>query len=317
MFAGAVAFGAFANSFRASSKTSAASEAIQSHDAAAMVTGKKPPVFDHHFRPFQLGEVINLSEDSAIFRFLLHSPEDEFDLVACSTLQASFREGMNLVDQPMRFYTPITPNGTKGYFDLIVRKYPNGRFTEHLFGMEAGETLLFRCIQYKMRYKPNKWREVGLIGGGTGITSLLQVMRASFGEATDKTKMSLLYASRSESKILLRGLIDDFAARFANRLKVTYIIDKPEDPATWKGRVGHITQQLIQETMPAPANDICVLICGPDPMMSAIVGAPPAVLKQMSGGLAIQPAMANLNNLQDVAGYMGKLGYAKEMLYRF
>jgi cytochrome-b5 reductase len=69
--------------------------------------------------------------------------------------------------------------------------------------------------------------------------------------------------------------------------------------------------------MPAPANDICVLICGPDPMMSAIVGAPPAVLKQMSGGLAIQPAMANLNNLQDVAGYMGKLGYAKEMLYRF
>lgn len=310
LFAGAMAVGAFANSFRATPTASAASKPV-------LPDGKKAPIFDHHFRPFQLGEVINLSEDAAIFRFLLHSPDDEFDLVACSTLQASFKEGANAVDNPTRFYTPITANGTKGYFDLIVRKYPHGRFTEHLFGMDIGETLSFRCIQYKMRYKPNKWREMGLIGGGTGITSLLQAMRASFGDASDKTKISLLYANRSESKILLRGLIDDFATRFADRFKVTYIVDKADNPATWTGRTGHITEELIKELMPPPADDICVLVCGPDKMMSSVVGAPPAVLKQMSGGLAAQPTMAIVNNLQDVQGLMGRLGYLSEMVYRF
>lgn len=304
-FLGALATGAMMNSYQSSSKVSASAKE------------KRSAVFDHHFRNFPLGEVINLSEDTAIFRFLLPTQDDVFDLIPCSTLQACFKEGTNAVEQPVRFYTPITPNGTKGYFDLIVRKYPKGRFTEHLFSMEVGENIQFRCIQYKMQYKPNKWREVGMIAGGTGITCMLQVMRASFSAPEDRTKMSLLFANRSESKILLRGLIDDFAAKFSSRFNVHYIIDKPENPQEWRGRVGYINAKTIKETMPAPADDIVVLICGPDPMMHSICGSQKAVLKQMSGALAQQPAMANLNNIQDVGGFMEELGYQKEMLYRF
>jgi len=306
LFCGALAFGAMTNSLRTSSQVSA--EAVEK---------SKKHMFDHHFKPFQLGEVINLSEDTAIFRFLLPNPSDIFDLVPCSTLQAQFKDGSNIVDQPMRFYTPITRNGTQGYFDLIVRKYPNGRFTEHLFSMEVGENLLFRCIQYKMKYRPNKWRHVGMIAGGTGITCMLQVMRASFAAPEDRTQMSLLYANRAESKILLRGLIDEYAQKFADRFKVTYIVDKAENEKEWKGKLGHISCSLVKETMPAPADDIIVLICGPDPMMHKIAGSSKAVMKQMSGGLALQPAMSNLNNIQDVGGYLEELGYQKEMLYRF
>lgn len=320
MFLGAVGFGAAAKSW------------IQTHNATAHAhTGlehresihqfkseaKRAHIFDHHYKPFVLGEVINLSEDSAIFRFLLHRQEDVFDLVPCSTLQACFKEGMNTVDQPMRFYTPITPNGTKGYFDLIVRKYPKGRFTEHLFSMEVGETLLFRSIQYKMQYKSNKWRHVGLIGGGTGITSLLQVMRASFQDPEDRTNISLLFANRSESKILLRGMLDAFAVQFADRFKVHYTVDKAEDPEKWKGFTGHITLDMVRKTMPPPAEDVKMLVCGPDRMMQQVVGAKMGVMKAMSGGLAQQPVAANLNNIQDVQGFLGDLGYTKEMVYRF
>jgi cytochrome-b5 reductase len=277
----------------------------------------KRSVFDHRFQQFILGQVINLSEDTAIFRFLLHSPEDVFNLPACSTLQASFKEGSARIDQPMRFYTPITPSGTKGYFDLIVRRYDNGRFTEHLFGMEIGEPLLFRVLQYKLNYKPNKWQHIGLIGGGTGITPLLQVLQASFQHPEDRTKLSLLYAARSESKILLRGLLNEMEAEHSDRFKIYYTVDKPENPSEWKGFTGRISEETLKITMPPPRKGNLVLVCGPDKMLFAVCGSPWAVLKSMSGGAVVQPAGVNLNNFQDVGGLLARLGYTKEIVYRF
>uniref|UniRef100_A0A0A9XWR8 NADH-cytochrome b5 reductase 1 n=1 Tax=Lygus hesperus TaxID=30085 RepID=A0A0A9XWR8_LYGHE len=111
----------------------------------------------------------------------------------------------------MRFYTPITPNGTKGYFDLLVRKQRPGRFTEHLFSMNIGDNLLFRVVQYKLRYRKNRWKEVGLICGGTGICPILQFMSASLESKGDTTKMNLLFGNRSENQILLKGMLDKLA----------------------------------------------------------------------------------------------------------
>ena len=135
---------------------------------------------------------------------------------------------------------------------------------------------------------------------------------------TRKTRPScLLFANRSESKILLRGMLDSFAVQFADRFKVHYCIDRVENPETWKGYVGYLSKQMIKDTMPAPAEDIKMLVCGPDKMMHNVVGAKLGVMKAMSGGLAMQPTAANLNNIQDVQGFLGDLGYTKEMVYRF
>jgi cytochrome-b5 reductase len=273
-------------------------------------------IFDYNFRPFVLGEVINLAEDVAVFRFLTPDPEDEFNLIPCSTLQACFKTGAFIIEQPMRFYTPITANGEKGYFDILVKKQPNGRFTEHLFSMEAGETLLFRCIQYKMKYAANRWSHVGMIGGGTGITPLLQVIQASLATPEDKTKLSLLFANKSEDKILLKGILDKMAAESHGRFDINYIVDKAGSK-DWKGYVGHVNGELIKKHMPPPAQDTLVLVCGPDGMMNAVVGAAFNVLKAMSGGNPQQPAGANLNNVMEVGGIMGSMGYTRDNTYRF
>ncbi|CBH18625.1 NADH-cytochrome b5 reductase, putative [Trypanosoma equiperdum] len=275
-------------------------------------------VLDTKFKPLALGEVINLAEDVAIFRFLLPRVDDTFDLVPCSTLQACLKEGANIVDQPMRSYTPITPNGTMGYFDLLVKKQPRGRFTEHLFSMNVGDTLLFRVVQYKLQYKKNRWAEVGLIGGGTGICPLLQFMNASLDTPGDKTKLSLLFANRSENKILLKGMLDGTAKKHADRLSVHYTVDMLENPQSdYNGYIGYITPQMIKETMPEPADNNLVLVCGPDPMMTKVVGSSPNVLKAMSGGLAYQPTGTVLNNAPDVGGILGDMGYTKDHVYRF
>lgn len=304
-------------------------------------------VFTLKFKPFVLGEVINLAEDVAIFRFLLNNPDDIFNLVPCSTLQAHYKEGSNIVDQPMRFYTPITPNGNQGYFDLLVKKQRPGRFTEHLFSMNVGESLLFRVVQYKLRYNKNRWKDVGFICGGTGVCPILQFMNAALDTPNDTTKMTMLFANRSENKILLKGVLDAKSKEFKDRLKVYYVIDKVQNPDIranpvfvksrkvldldlttlpefdedgkryFNGFEGYIDLPLLQATMPKPSDSTLILLCGPDPMMVSLAGAAPMVLRAMSGGLAYQPTGAVLNNVADVSGHLGSLGFQKEMVYRF
>lgn len=273
-------------------------------------------VFDHQFRPFKLGEVINLAEDVCVFRFLMPEANDEFSLKPCSTLQSCFKSGVMIVEQVQRFYTPITKNGTKGYFDILVKKQHDGRMTEHLFSMEVGESLFFRSVQYKLNYKPNKWNHVGMIGGGTGITPLYQVIQHAATLPDDNTKLSLLYANQTENKILLKGCLDQYEKDLNGRFKATYIVNKADDPENWKGHTGYITKKLIQETMPPPGENVMVMVCGPDKMMAHICGSPFGVLKAMSGGTPWQPA-GGINNFADVEGLLGELGYLKEMVYRF
>lgn len=275
----------------------------------------KDTIFSRRFKPFTLGEVINLGPDVAIFRFLLPNEDDVFALPPCSTLQCLVKQGSQMVEQIQRFYTPITPNGAKGYFDIIVRKYPGGRMTEHLFSMEAGERMQFRTISTKLKYIPNKWKEVGLIGGGTGITSLLQVIRAVVENPSDKTKCTLLFANRTERKILLKGLLDQLVKDSNGRFFAHYTVDSVTEK--WDGMVGKIDAAMIQKTMPKPSKDNIICVCGPDKMMQSLCGIPSAVLKAMSGGYAYQPMHSGLGNLGDLAGALGDLGYGNDEVYRF
>eukprot|EP00758_Cryptobia_borreli_P002302 Tbor_TRINITY_DN2928_c0_g1::TRINITY_DN2928_c0_g1_i1::g.1100::m.1100/K00326/E1.6.2.2; cytochrome-b5 reductase len=305
-FGGSLAFGAASKSYNLTSNVYADTNTKDK---------KKEPVFDHNFRKFTLGEVINLADDVAILRFLTNSPDDEFSLVPCSTLQACTKTGSMLVDELKRFYTPVTKNGAKGYFDILVKKQPNGRMTEHLFGMEVGEKLLFRAVQYKLSYQPNKWKEIGMIAGGTGIAPVYQVIQHSCNIPDDKTKLSLLFANQTESKILLKGCLDEYSKQTNGRFSVNYVLDRPDED--WKGYKGFIDAKMVKETMPPPGKDMKVLVCGPDNMMTHVVGAPVGVLKAMSGGVSQQPTGANLNNFNDVRGILGNLGYEMDMVYRF
>lgn len=100
------------------------------------------------------------------------------------------------------------------------------------------------------------------------------------------------------------------------RFDINYVVDKASD-ANWKGFVGHIDEEMIRKTMPPSAKDTLVMVCGPDALMNSVVGSPWGVLQEMSKGRPQQPAGININNLADVGGLMGRLGYEKENTYRF
>ena len=170
----------------------------------------------------------------------------------------------------VRSYTPITLDDTKGHFDLLVKTYALGNASQYLASLKIGEKARFRGPKGKFLYRPNMAREVGMIAGGTGITPILQVIKAILRNPEDKTKMFLIFANVSKDDILLYEELKEMAMKHSEQLKVHFVLNNPPTDEEWNGSVGYITADIIKSNCPAAADDTKILMCGPPPMMAAM-----------------------------------------------
>jgi cytochrome-b5 reductase len=133
----------------------------------------------------------------------------------------------------------------------------------------VGQTMKVKGPKGAMVYTPNMVRHFGMIAGGTGITPMLQVIKAIIrGRATgDVTEIDLIFANVNPEDILLKEDLDSLVAE-DTRFRVHYVLNNP--PENWTGGTGFVTPDMIKSKLPAPAQDIKILICGPPPMVSAM-----------------------------------------------
>ncbi|KAI1759417.1 cytochrome B5 [Hypoxylon sp. FL1150] len=167
-----------------------------------------------------------------------------------------------------RSYTPVSNNADKGVLELVIKCYPQGLLTGgYLEKLQIGDEVKFRGPKGAMRYKRGLCKNIGMLAGGSGITPMYQLIRAICEDDQDTTKISLIYANRSEKDILLRQELDAFARRYPQNLQVYYLLDSA--PKSWVGGVGYVTKGLMDKRFPAPAADSKVMICGPPGMVNA------------------------------------------------
>lgn len=167
-----------------------------------------------------------------------------------------------------RSYTPVSNNTDLGRLELLIKVYDKGAMTKHLESMTPGQEIEIRGPKGSMKYSPDLASHIGMIAGGTGITPMYQVIRASLEDPKDKTPITLLYASNTEADILLRKELDNYAVSFPNRFRVKYVLSHP-DP-TWKGDKGFVNADLIKKSFPGSDEKNKVLLCGPPPMINAM-----------------------------------------------
>lgn len=105
-----------------------------------------------------------------------------------------------------------------------------------------------------------------MLAGGTGITPMLQLMRAMTKDPEDHTKVSLLFANQTEKDILLRDELDDLAKKHSDQVKVWYTVDTSSEG--WTYSTGFISADMISKHMYPPSSDTIVLMCGPPPMIN-------------------------------------------------
>jgi cytochrome-b5 reductase len=123
-----------------------------------------------------------------------------------------------------------------------------------------------------------------MIAGGTGIAPMIQVIRACLRNPADRSKITLLYANVNADDILLKADLETLQeAHGLHRFKIYYVLNNP--PPAWKGGVGFITKEHIEEHIPNPATtDSKLLLCGkpgnlssPSSALICFLGPPPMI----------------------------------------
>ncbi|CAG2166948.1 unnamed protein product [Oppiella nova] len=230
----------------------------------------------------------DISHDTRRFRFGLPSDQHILGLPVGQHIFLTAHVNNQLV---IRAYTPVSSDDDQGFFDLVVKvyfsnthpKFPEGgKMSQYLEAMKIGDKMQIRgpngLLEYKGRgklsVKPDKkkppvlqdYKKIGMIAGGTGITPCLQLIRQVFKDQNDRTDLWLLYANQSADDILLRKELEEVAKEQPNRFHLWYTVDRPE--TDWKYSSGFINSDMIREHLPAPADDTCILMCGPPPMIN-------------------------------------------------
>jgi cytochrome-b5 reductase len=100
-----------------------------------------------------------------------------------------------------------------------------------------------------------------MIAGGTGISPMIQVIRAALKNPSDRTTITLIYANVNQEDILLKDDLEELMDIHEQRFKVFYVLNNP--PSGWKGGVGFVTKEIIKEHLPNPGEtNSKLLICG-------------------------------------------------------
>ncbi|KAJ9211910.1 hypothetical protein DTO166G4_6438 [Paecilomyces variotii] len=225
----------------------------------------------NEFQEFPLKEKTLVSHNVAIYRFALPRPTDILGLPIGQHISLAATIAGN-PKEVVRSYTPISSDNEAGYFDLLVKEYPQGNISRYLANMKIGDKMKVRGPKGAMVYTPNMCRHIGMIAGGTGITPMLQVIKAIIRNrprngGNDTTQVDLIFANVNPEDILLKDELDALAQE-DDGFRVYYVLNNP--PEGWNGGVGFVTADMIKERLPAPASDIKILLCGPPPMVSAM-----------------------------------------------
>ncbi|KAF9016197.1 cytochrome-b5 reductase [Hymenopellis radicata] len=263
---------------------------------------EKSPLDPENFVDFKLKKIIPYNHNTSTFVFELPNNDASLMPVAsCLVVKSSDPEALlDPKGKPIiRPYTPISQPDEKGVLTLLVKKYDNGNASKYIHSLKEGDSLSFKGPIVKWKYEHNQFDEVALIGGGSGITPLYQVVSHALANPANKTKFTLLFSNVTEADILMREEFDALSKAHPDTLKTIYLLDKP--PAGWTGPKGFIDKNVIKEHV-APASlgeKVKVFVCGPPPQVAALAGKKAGYQQGAIGGV------------------LKELGYTEDQVFKF
>ena len=141
------------------------------------------------------------------------------------------------------------------------------KFTSRMFGLEKGAVMKMKGPYGKFYFSKDAKNNVVLIGGGTGITPLMSIIRQC-SDLKLQNKISLVYSVKSPELIIYRKEIEEIKkinSRFDYDITVT------REHTGWKGSKGRITAELLEKNIEDVSGSIYFL-CGSNDFVKSIIG---------------------------------------------
>ncbi|CAG8606986.1 15316_t:CDS:2, partial [Funneliformis mosseae] len=229
----------------------------------------------NRFIPLTVSEITPVNHNTRIFRLKFpRALKEPIPVASCVQVKDDST-------QIMREYTPISPINELNFIDLLVKRYDNGHMSRLIHNLKIGDKFEVRGPVVTLPYTPNMKKHIGML-----INYILQ-------NPEDKTKIYLIYANITKDDILLYNDFKELSKNHPNQLKIYYTLDKPPKD-NWTQGVGYVSEEMVKENIPAPNEDVLVLVCGPSSGGKA---------SDMSQGL--------------VRGILKKLGYTQDQVFKF
>ncbi|KAL4079389.1 hypothetical protein J3A83DRAFT_4409606 [Scleroderma citrinum] len=239
------------------------------------------------WKDVKLTRIVQINHDTYQYRFDLPREDQPLGLPVGQHVFVRLRR-KDTGELVQRAYTPVSQQGAIGFIELLVKLYlPSkdfpigGKMTTGFHQLALGDIVQLKGPlgsfiwngQGLANWKGSdrKFKEVGMICGGSGITPILQVLRSIFLDALDtETKVWVISANKTEQDILCRDELDALYAQHGpHRLKLHYVLSNAS--AGWTGSTGRINNNMLKAEMPCPSEQGIILVCGPEPMINFTV----------------------------------------------
>lgn len=225
---------------------------------------------------------VPLSHDTILLRLKLESEHHQCGLPVGYHL---YLRGERAGKKFMRAYTPSSLNGTLGAVEFVIKIYfPNdnprfpegGQLTRYLNSVNVGDFVEVKGPMGHIKYEgcgrliidkaEINVDRMTMIGGGTGVAPMLQMIVAVLSNPKDETKIKFLFGNKSEKDILLRYTLDRLMSEHPGRFEVHYTVSKVETDS-WDGLVGRVNKDMIEKCcFPCDSDGklrTVALLCGP------------------------------------------------------
>jgi ferredoxin-NADP reductase/DMSO/TMAO reductase YedYZ heme-binding membrane subunit len=224
-------------------------------------TRKKKPAAKKKFWSGELvlAEIRCETHDVKTFRFKLPDGAPlPFEHVAGQYLNIALMIDGRRVN---RSYTIASSPVHRDYVEISVKRDPKGVASQFLHDhVTEGMKFKIGAPAGKFYFAGTEAKRVVLVAGGVGITPMMSVIR-TLTHRKWTGEMTLLFSVRKPEDVIFQAELDALRAAHPN-LRCEYVVTSER---------GHITKAIVANVLP-DLGGCRVMLCGPDPMMTAMRG---------------------------------------------
>jgi glycine betaine catabolism B len=245
-----------------------------------------PPLTANWRGQLRVGSIVKETPSVKTFR-LLPSPNDRFlpfTFVPGQFLNVAFWIGGARMN---RSYSISSSPTQREYVELTVRREPRGAVSRHIDDLlKVGDPIEAGGPVGKFTFSGTEADSIVLISGGVGITPMVSITRYLTERSWDED-IFFIYACRTPADFIFANELAALQRRNP-KLHVAVTMSRAEG-TNWKGPRGHLTKELLTETVPNLASRR-IHLCGPPLMMDSTkailteLGVPPDQVKTEAFG---------------------------------
>lgn len=143
-------------------------------------------------------------------------------------------------DKELRRSYSISSTPEDEFLSITIKEVSGGKMSPVLTRkLKAGDVLEILPPEGKFtdHFGPDHKRNIYLIGAGSGITPLISIARTVL-EKEPRSKVILLYGSRTADQIIFKDQLETLSARYSGQLFVYHTLSKAEGGGFIKGLFG-------------------------------------------------------------------------------